>query len=97
MTTAEPMAHLGEALGRFGVAPEGRQFCDVYVDVNPRHAQIARDRLIAGLIDTQPHLGPDILFGAAAVLMLEQRFRYHLLDSWTKHRSSLVHWELKVS
>lgn len=97
MTSVEPMAHLGDALDRFGVAPEGRHFCDAHVDVNARHARIAQDRLVKGLIDTEPHVGSEILFGAAAVLMLEQRFRYHLLDSWTKNRSSLVHWELKVS
>ena len=97
MASAEPMAHLSEALGRLGVAPEGRHFYDAHVVVNPSHAQIARDRLIKGLIDTEPHLESEILFGAAGVLMLEQRFRYHLLDSWTKNRSSLVHWELKAS
>jgi hypothetical protein len=97
MASGEPMAHLSEALARFGVAPEGRHFYDAHVDVNPRHARIAQDRLVKGLLDAEPHVGPEILFGAAAILMLEQRFRFHLLDLWTKSQSSLAHWELKVS
>jgi hypothetical protein len=30
-----------------------------------------------------------VLFGAAAVLMLEQRFTSHLLDAWKDNQSSL--------
>jgi hypothetical protein len=97
MTSAEPMAHLSAALARFGVAPEGRQFYHAHLDVNPRHARIAQDRLVKGLIEGEPRMGLEIIFGAAAVLMLEQRFRFHLLDSWTKNRSSLVPWQLKAS
>jgi len=97
MTSVEPMGRYSRALERFGVAPEGRHFYDVHVNVDARHAQIARDRLVAGLIEAQPHVGAELIFGAAAVLMLEQRFSDHLLEAWSNSRSSLVPWELKVS
>jgi hypothetical protein len=61
-----------------------------------RHAVIARDRLVAALIGAEPHLQGDLLFGAAAVLMLKGRFERHLLDAWTLDRSSLVPWEMNV-
>ena len=93
MTSVEPMARYSSALDRFGIGPEGRRFYDVHVKADERHAVIARDRMVAGLIRAEPELGPDVLFGAAAVLMLEQRFSAHLLDAWENNRSSLIPWK----
>lgn len=90
MTSVEPMARYSSALARFGIGPEGRRFYDVHVTADERHAAIARDRMVAGLIRAEPELSADLLFGAAAVLMLEQRFASHLLDAWANSRSSLV-------
>jgi hypothetical protein len=94
MTSVEPMARYSKALARFGIGPEGRRFYDVHVKIDAEHAVIARDRMVAGLIATEPDLGPDILFGAAAVLMLEQRFVDYLLDAWSDGRPSLLVNEL---
>ena len=90
MTSVEPMGRYSRALARFDIGPEGRRFYDVHVDVDARHAVIARDRMVVGLLSAEPELGPDVLFGAAAVLMLEQRFVDYLLDAWTVGHSSLV-------
>jgi len=97
MTSVEPMARYSNALARFGIGPEGRRFYDVHVIADERHAVIARDRMVAGLIRAEPELGPDLLFGAAAILMLEQRFTTHLLDAWADNRSSLVPCKLDAS
>jgi hypothetical protein len=96
MTSVEPMRRYGQTLSRLGVGLEGRRFYEAHSVVDSRHAVIARDRLVAGLLGAEPHLGADLLFGAAAVLMLDKRFENHLLDSWSQKRSSLVPWELKV-
>jgi len=96
MTSVEPMGRYSQALARFGVGPEGRRFYDVHVTADERHALIARDRMVAGLMRAEPELGPDLLFGSAAILMLEQRFASHLLDAWADNRSSLVSWKLKA-
>ena len=96
MTSVEPMQRYSQALKRFGVGPEGRRFYDVHVHVDARHAVIARDRMVVGLISAEPELGPDVLFGAPAVLMLEQRFVDCLLDAWTDDRSSLLTWEMST-
>jgi hypothetical protein len=53
--------------------------------------------MVAGLIRAEPGLGPDLLFGAAAILMLEQRFATHLLSAWADNRSSLVPRKLNAS
>jgi hypothetical protein len=84
------MGRYSRALARFDIGPEGRRFYDVHVDVDEQHAVIARDRMVVGLLSAEPELGPDVLFGAAAVLMLEQRFVDYLLDAWTVGHSSLV-------
>jgi hypothetical protein len=46
--------------------------------------------MVAGLIRAEPDLSADLLFGAGAVLMLEQRFAWHLLDALADNRSSLL-------
>lgn len=96
MTSVEPMRHYGQTLSRLGVGVQGRRFYEAHSVVDARHAVIARDRLVTGLLGAEPHLGADLLFGAAAVLMLDKRFEDHLLGSWSKKRSSLVPWEMKV-
>ena len=93
MTSVEPMGRYSNALARFGIGPEGRRFYDVHVTADERHALIARDKMVAGLIRAEPELSADLLFGAAAVLMLEQRFASHLLDTWADNRSSLLAWK----
>jgi hypothetical protein len=97
MTSVEPMGRYSNALARFGIGPEGRRFYDVHVIADERHALIARDRMVAGLIRAEPGLGPDLLFGAAAILMLEQRLTTHLLSAWADNRSSLLPWKLNAS
>jgi hypothetical protein len=89
-TSVEPMRRYSRALERVGIGPEGRRFYDVHVAADARHGVIALDRMVAGLINTEPHLGPDLLFGAAAVLMVEERFTRHLLNAWASANSSLV-------
>jgi hypothetical protein len=96
MTAVEPMRRYGQTLSRLGIGMEGRRFYEAHSVVDSRHAVIARERLVAGLLGAEPHLGADLLFGAAAVLMLDKRFESHLLDSWSQKRSSLVPWQMKV-
>jgi len=90
MTSVEPMGRYSRALGRFGVGSEGRRFYDVHVTADKRHGEIARDRMVTGLIRAEPELASDLLFGVAALLMLEKRFSTHLLEAWADNRSSLL-------
>ncbi len=96
MMSVAPMGRYSRALLRFGIGANGRHFFDVHATADERHAQIAHDQLVAGLIRVEPELGADLLFGAAALLMLDQRFTAHLLSAWANGQSSLVPWELSV-
>ena len=90
MTSVEPMERYSKALARAGIGAEGRRFYDVHVEADVRHGAIALGRMVAGLIEAEPHLGGDLLFGAAAVLMLEERFARALVTAWSNDRSSLI-------
>jgi len=97
MTSVAPMSRYSETLARFNIGPNGRRFFDEHVTADERHSLIARERLVGGLIRAQPELGADVLFGAAALLMLEQRFTLHLLGAWANGRSSLMPWEMALA
>ena len=94
MTSIEPMSRYSNALARFDMGTEARRFYDVHVAADEHHALIARDRMVAGLIASEPELSDDLLFGAAAVLLVEERFSRHLLEAWANNRSSLLSWKL---
>ena len=90
MTSVEPMSRYSAALARMDIGPGGRRFYDVHVAADARHGRIALERMVAGLIETEPHLGADVLFGAAAVLLVEERFSCDLISAWSTGRSSLL-------
>ena len=90
MTSVEPMGRYSRALARMGLGPEARRFYDVHVDADVHHGTIALEQMVRGLVAGEPHLGPDVLFGAAAVLSVERRFAQHLVGAWSANRSSLV-------
>lgn len=90
MTSVGPMARYSQALACLGVGSEGRRFYEVHVTADARHATIALDRMVAGLSASDRRLDADLLFGAAAVLLIEDRFARHLLEAWTAGRTSLT-------
>lgn len=97
MTSVEPMARYSRALERFGIAQSGRNFYDAHVDVDAHHVTVARGRMVSGLMNSEPDMGSQILFGAAAMLLLEKNFTRHVLGAWEHGRSSLVPWEMSTN
>jgi hypothetical protein len=89
-TSIAPVERYRRALVRLGTGRGGCRFDDVQVAGDPRRGVIARDRMVAGAIETEPHLRDDLLFGAAAVLLVEERFTRHLLDARSVGCSSPV-------
>jgi hypothetical protein len=89
MTSVVPMNRYATALGRLGYDAGARRFYDVHVEADAVHEEVASSDLVGGLIEDEPHLAADVLFGAAAVLLIEDRFTRHLLDAWHAGQSSL--------
>jgi len=90
MTSVGPMTRYSRALERLGVAPAARRFYDVHVEADAHHSVLAARRMAGGLAAAEPGLAPDILFGAKALMAVEERFAAHVLRSWADGRSSLL-------
>ncbi len=89
MTSVEPMGRYSVALRRHGYGPWARLFYDTHVVADAHHQTLAARDLAGGLVDDEPELLEDVLFGAQALTALEQRLTDHLLSSWADGRSSL--------
>ena len=90
MTSVVPMSRYDSALARVGVDARGREFYAVHVEADALHEVVASERLAAGLAAAEPALAPDIIFGARALMAVEDRFARHLLESWAGNRTSLL-------
>ena len=89
MTSVVPMARYSDAIRRLGVDHGASEFYDVHVEADADHERVAAamvDAAVAG----EPHLASDIVFGAAALMLLEDRFTRRLLDAWAAGRTSLL-------
>lgn len=88
-TSVGPMARYGRALARLGMEPRARRFYDVHVEADAEHQHIACSSLAGALAAAEPALVDDIVFGARALMLVEQHFAHHLLGSWAEGHSSL--------
>ncbi len=93
MTSVIPMSRYAAAIRRILNDDGAAEFYDVHVTADVRHAQIATDELITGLVESDPKVARDIPFGSAALLAVEARFAEHLLASWAVGRTSLAEQE----
>ena len=84
-----PMSRYLAAARRVGELPNLERFYAVHVEADVHHAELARHGMVQGTIGTEPELGPDIVFGAAALSRVEARFAAAVLDAWRDGLSSL--------
>jgi hypothetical protein len=89
MTSVEPMRRYAATLRRLGVPEQAIRFYDVHVEADAEHQVIGRDDLAGGIVDDEPILGGDVVFGARALTIVEGRFAQHLLGCWQRGESSL--------
>jgi hypothetical protein len=89
MTSALPNRRYGNGLRRLGFDGDATDFYDEHVEADAVHENIAAYDLAGGLARQEPELAEDILFGARALLHLEDRFGRSLLGAWEEGESSL--------
>lgn len=89
MCSVGPMGRYADALRRFGMGQEATRFYDEHVAADVRHQEVALHDMVAGLVDQEPFLGGEVVFGARALAAVEGMFAAHLLGSWAQGRSSL--------
>ncbi|HEU5142795.1 MAG TPA: iron-containing redox enzyme family protein [Solirubrobacterales bacterium] len=89
MTSARPNRRYGNGLRRLGFDAEAIDFYDEHVEADAVHENIAAYDLAGGLARAEPELASDIIFGARALLYLEDRFARCLLGAWEAGGTSL--------
>ena len=89
MTSSAPCRRYAKGLRRLGGDDEACAFYDVHVTADALHEQLALHDLCGGLVAAEPELADDVIFGAAACLLVERRFAEHILDAWQHGHSSL--------
>jgi hypothetical protein len=89
MTSSEPNRRYGNALRRLGGNRAATAFYDEHVTADAVHEQIAAHDLCGALVDAEPGLADDVMFGAASAVALDARVASHLLRQWARGRSSL--------
>ena len=92
MCSVEPMSRYAAAVRRLLPGPEGTRaarFYDVHVAADGRHQVVALERLVRSFVAEQPNKAADVLFGAAALMQVEQVMAEHILERWNRNQSSL--------
>ena len=88
-TSVGSMSRYLGAARRFGGLPAVERFYAVHVDADVHHGALATNHMVTGVVDAEPELAPEVIFGAVALNRVESRFARHLLDRWEAGRSSL--------
>jgi hypothetical protein len=87
MTSVRPMANYLLAAIRLGLDDRVQRFYEVHVEADHHHGDLAASVLAdPDGTDVDPD---ELLFGTAAMLVVEDRFARHLLHAWAHDRSSL--------
>ncbi len=90
LASVGPMGRYLAALTRLGHAGgAAARFYEVHVEADAHHAVVALDDMVGGLLEEEPILGGEIVFGARALAAVEGRFCHHVRTAWDAGGSSL--------
>lgn len=89
MTSSIPNKKYADGLRRLGYGEDVTDYFDEHVEADAVHEQIAGRDMAGALAEDRPELLEDILFGAAACLVVDGWVGAHMLDAWTRGESSL--------
>ena len=89
MTSTQPNRRYALGLRRLGFGREATHFFDEHVLADSVHEQVAAHDLAGSLAREEASLASDIVFGARALALLDQRWADYLLGAWASGASSL--------
>lgn len=78
-----------QALQRLSAPGPCREFYREHVEADAVHEQVVRAEVVGDLIDREPHLEPDVVFGMRALSAVEDRLAHHLMRCWSSDKTSL--------
>ncbi|MDN4609941.1 iron-containing redox enzyme family protein [Arthrobacter burdickii] len=89
MTSSQPNRLYSRGFKRLGYGEDALEYFDEHVEADAVHEQIAGRDMAGGLVESDPRLLQDVLFGAAAGLAVDTLMTVHIMDAWEAGRSSL--------
>ncbi len=88
-TSVAPMTRYLHAARTLGVSPGLERFYAVHVEADVHHGELAVNGMVEGVLDHDPTLAGEVVFGAAALSAVERRFAERLLGHWRCGSTSL--------
>ncbi|WP_166020568.1 iron-containing redox enzyme family protein [Streptomyces chilikensis] len=82
ITSSPGSRRLAEAMRRTGAGPAAEFFYDEHVEADAVHEQVVRHEVIGGLLEEEPYLEDDVVFGIDATVFLEDRLADHVMAGW---------------
>lgn len=82
VTSSPGSRRLAEAMRRAGAGPAAVRFYTEHVTADAVHEQVVRHDVVGGLLESDPHLDADVVFGIHATAHLENRLADRLLGAW---------------
>ena len=89
MTSSIPNSFYARGCRRLGFDDDVTYYFDEHVEADAVHEQIAARDLAGGLVESDPELLGDVLFGAATVLALDAMMGEDQLAAWQQERTAL--------
>lgn len=89
LTSSPGSARLVRAAQRLGCGPATEYFYAEHVEADAVHEQILRREVLGPMLEAEPELAEDLVFGMQASQLLGARFADEVLDAWSAGRSSL--------
>jgi hypothetical protein len=89
MCSVGPMGRYAAALRRLGFDERATRFYDEHVVADATHQHIALDDMVVPLVEDEPLLGGEVVWGARALGALEGRFAEHVASAWDRGQRSL--------
>lgn len=89
MTSSIPCRMISTGFRRAGYDERATAYFDEHVEADAVHEQIAGRDLAGGLVEADPRLLDDVMFGASACLTVDGWMAGHILAAWERGESSL--------
>ncbi|MEV4038608.1 iron-containing redox enzyme family protein [Streptomyces umbrinus] len=89
VTSSPGSRRLAEAMRRVDAGPAAVRFYAEHVEADAVHEQVVRHDVVGGLLESEPHLDADVVFGIRATTHLEDRLADRLLSAWREGATGL--------
>ncbi|MGI4895009.1 MAG: iron-containing redox enzyme family protein [Janthinobacterium lividum] len=90
LTSSPGSARLVSAAQRLGCGPSTIGFYSEHVEADAVHEQVVRHGIIAPLIEADPAMAADVVFGMQAATLLDDRLGEVVMAAWVAGQSVLV-------